>query len=157
MEVRYRCNVVKYDPGDDIKTSVIFILDFEVETELFRRMIINLLQSSLFLPIKSIPIVNQTIGDCSEFYYADIGSRVEIEFINKNNIIFHFLNESITGMIDNEQLEKWGVRRVSELCEGNIRNNVILTNHCYGQIHDEITETYYISKKLICNRGERFC
>jgi len=144
MEVRYRCNVVKYDPGEDTKMSVIFILDFEVETGLFRRMVINLLQSSLFLPIKSISIVNQTIGDCSEFYYANIGSRVKIEFIDRNNILFHFENRNITGTIDNEKLEKWGVRSVSELCKGNIHNNVILTNHLYGQKNEEITETYYI-------------
>lgn len=157
VEIKFRCNVVKYDPGENFKMNVVFIMDFEVETWVLREIMNKLLKSPLLLPMKSIDFINETIGNFSEFYYSELRSRANIEFLDQNCVMLHFENGSIPGMIEKEALDKWEVRSVSELCEGDNHKNVILTNHLYGKEHDEITETYYIPIRPNFEGSEKFC
>lgn len=147
MDFQYTCHVVRND-YEDLKTEVVIILDFEMESGVFRKLLNNLIATPLFMPIQTFEFIDEKIGKFSEFYYGDLTNQVEIEFFNRNNFIISFDNDCIRGFIRNEDLNKSGVKSISEMFEGDTINNLVLTNYCYGQKYSEATDAYCISLAL---------
>lgn len=108
----------------------------------------------LLLPIKTIDFIDESIGKFAEFYYGDVNSLAEIQFINPNNFVISFENDNIHSFLEEEELNQFGIKSVEEMFEGDTINNLVLTNYSYGQRYPESTEAYLISLKLKGREGE---
>lgn len=148
MEITYSCKVVRYNSDGDLKTDVVLIFDFLLDSGSLRKLLKHLTISTLYIPIKTITFIDENIGKLAEFYHGDITTRAKIEFINCNNFNVNFRNAGIQGFISNEELKQWDVKSVEELFAGDTMNSVILTNYSYGHKHSEETDAYHISLKL---------
>ncbi|WP_339179265.1 hypothetical protein [Paenibacillus sp. FSL R5-0701] len=149
-----RCKVVRFNSGEGLKTEVALILDFYIETRRLQKLVNKLLATPLLLPIKTIDFIDKNIGKFAEFYYGDVNSLAEIQFINPNNFVISFENDNIHSFLEEEELNQFGIKSVEEMFEGDTINNLILTNYRYGQKYLESTEAYLISLKLKGREGE---
>ncbi|MGP3783679.1 hypothetical protein [Paenibacillus sp. 1A_MP2] len=149
-----RCKVVRFNSGEGLKTEVVLILDFYIETRRLQKLVNKLLATPFLLPIKTIDFIDKNIGKFAEFYYGEVNSLAEIQFINPNNFVISFENDNIHSFLEEEELNQFGIKSVEEMFEGDTINNLVLTNYSYGQKYPESTEAYLISLKLKGGEGE---
>ncbi|WP_340392842.1 hypothetical protein [Paenibacillus sp. FSL E2-0190] len=147
MELEFSCKIVKYDPGEDLKHNAVVIFDFDIEVNRLSALVKGLLVSPFLLPIKSIEYIDNSVGKFSDFYNGEIISQATIEFYNLNGVVVSFKNGHIRGWIEDEVLNKWGVRSVSQFFDGDFLKDVILTNYRFGRAQSKLTEAYIISIK----------
>ncbi|WP_025680630.1 hypothetical protein [Paenibacillus massiliensis] len=145
MDIQFTCYAVKYDPGEDLKTNVALIFNFNIEVQVLNGFVHKLIDAHFYLPIKPIEYVENNVAKFGE-YTCGFPTSACIEFIDRNNFKLHFKRNSIPGFLTEKTLLELGVTELQGLIKENTTISALFTNYQYGQENSEEMGAIYIPR-----------
>ena len=139
MIVEYTSKLLKYQEHG--ATKVVFILDFNLSVENFRKFIFWEVHPGLLIPTKTIQFIEENFGSHDE-YYDDFYRISRIKFISERIYEIRFPGIKFEGFVAESHLHNAGVSDLKQLLTKEDNAYVLLTNHRYGERNNQEKEAY---------------